>query len=169
MLRTATLVARRPLRPPRLALTRPLSAAAHTHEHHHEQDDFVYPKEGFHGLFWTQLLIWTALGTAFYEFLGAPLDNTKPWTPFVFQEPLKTATRRAVKEAALLEQTQLVRSAQRAPIYRSRNPEEFNHVSGYMNPVGQGVKWTGPPDAATSFEAALAEAEAKFKKKESSK
>ncbi|KAJ7124877.1 hypothetical protein C8R44DRAFT_734251 [Mycena epipterygia] len=148
MLRTATHLAR-----PRHALvvrSRPSSSAAHGHDdhHHHEQDDTVYPKEGFSGPIWRKTLVCTIGAALFYEYLGAPADNDMPWliTPHATKSEswLDIASTRAAKEAVLLQGRQLVRSAERPPIYRSRNPEDFNHVSPYGNPVGMGVAWSKP-------------------------
>ncbi|KAJ7497159.1 hypothetical protein FB451DRAFT_1210359 [Mycena latifolia] len=155
MLRTATRLARRPRNAPAAVLSRPSSSAAHAeddHHHHHEQDDTVYPKEGFSAPIWRKTLVCTIGAALFYEYLGAPLDNDKIWLPSTAVAPqenwLDIASTRAAKEAVLSEERQLVRSAERPSIYRSRNPEDFNHISPFGNPVGMGVKWSKPsPEA----------------------
>ncbi|KAJ7078936.1 hypothetical protein B0H15DRAFT_859836 [Mycena belliarum] len=155
MLRTATRLARRPRNAPAAVLSRPSSSAAHVqddHHDHHEQDDTVYPREGFTGPIWRKTLVCTVGAVLFYECLGAPLDNTLPWVPLSdVAGPtswLDIASTRAAKEKAVLEGRQLVRSAERPPIYRSRNPEEFNQISPFGNAVGMDVRW-GKPSAGT--------------------
>ncbi|KAJ6558590.1 hypothetical protein DFH09DRAFT_1365225 [Mycena vulgaris] len=151
MLRVATRLARRPHNAPAVALSRPSSSTAHHDEHHHdhpEQMDVDYPKEGFTGPIWRKTLA-CAIGAAlFYEYLGAPADNDLPWLPATSVEATESwtdiASVRAAKEAVISEGRQLVRSAERPPIYRSRNPENFNHISPYGNPVGMGVQWNKP-------------------------
>ncbi|KAJ7045371.1 hypothetical protein C8F04DRAFT_432261 [Mycena alexandri] len=129
--RTATRLARRPQL---VAQSRPSSsAAAHdAHHDHHEQDDTVYPKEGFTGPIWRKTLALTLGAAVFYEFLGAPADGDLPWVPLVnlpAERDLEIASTRAAAEKALVESRQLVRTAVRPPIYRTRNPEDFNHIS----------------------------------------
>ncbi|KAJ7782991.1 hypothetical protein B0H16DRAFT_1494964 [Mycena metata] len=152
MLRTATRLARRP---PLVAQSRPSSSvAAHdAHNDHHEQDDTVYPKEGFTGPIWRKTLALTLGAAAFYEFLGAPADGDLPWFPLInlpAARDLEVASTRAAAEKALLDSRQLVRTAVRPPIYRTRNPEDFNHISPYGNPVGMDVHWKEPTGATRS-------------------
>jgi len=147
MLRTATRLARRTYNAPLVAQSRPSSSTAHAHDdHHHEQDDTVYPKEEFGAPIWRKAIVCTVGAALFYEYLGAPLDNDQPWLPSVATEEnwANVASTRAAKETVLSEGRQLVRSAKRPPIYRSRNPEDFNHVSAYGNAVGISVDWREP-------------------------
>ncbi|KAJ7733101.1 hypothetical protein B0H14DRAFT_2996801 [Mycena olivaceomarginata] len=146
MLRTATRLARRP---PVVSQSRPSSSAA-AHDHHeHEQDDTVYPKEGFGAPIWRKTLVGAVGAVLFYEYLGAPADNEKPWIPVTdavaTASSVDVASIRAAKEDSLLKDRQLVRTATRPPMYRSRsNPDNhFNHVSPWGNAVGQTVEWTG--------------------------
>ncbi|KAJ7502744.1 hypothetical protein B0H11DRAFT_1986157 [Mycena galericulata] len=162
MLRSATRLARRPAL---VAQSRLSSTAAHAHDgdhHHQEQDDTVYPKEGFSAPIWRKTLV-CAIGAAlFYEYLGAPLDNDQPWLPSIATEEnwASVASTRAAKENVLSEGRQLIRSAKRPPIYRSRNPEDFNHVSPFGNAVGMSVDWSKPSDSPMGpLEASLKEAE----------
>ncbi|KAJ7713948.1 hypothetical protein DFH07DRAFT_863651 [Mycena maculata] len=145
MLRTATRLPRRRQNAPLVALSRSSSSTAHEHDHHHEKDDIVYPKEGFGAPIWRKTLV-VAIGAAlFYECFGAPLDNDQPWllpTNAKEENWSNVASTRAAKEAALIEERQLVRSAKRQPIYRARNPEDFHHISPYGNPVGMSVGWS---------------------------
>ncbi|KAJ7262314.1 hypothetical protein B0H12DRAFT_1105254 [Mycena haematopus] len=147
MLRTATRLARRPHNAPLVSQSRPSSSAA-TQDHHHEQeDDTVYPKEGFGAPIWRKTLVCTVGAVLFYEFLGAPADNDQPWVPGVATgSPADFASTRAAKEDSLLKGRQLVRTATRPAMYRSRgSPDDyFHHVSPYSNPVGQNVEWQGP-------------------------
>ncbi|KAJ7622817.1 hypothetical protein DFH06DRAFT_1231557 [Mycena polygramma] len=159
MLRTATRVSRRPL-----VAQRPSSSVAHDehHDHHQEQDDTVYPKEGFGAPIWRKTLVFTIGAALFYEYLGAPADNEKPWLPATgvatTESLIDIASARAAKESALQGDRQLVRSAVRPPIYRSRNPENFLHVSPYGNPVGMTVEWSRPSKSPMPSVAALSEA-----------
>ncbi|KAJ7675058.1 hypothetical protein B0H17DRAFT_1081656 [Mycena rosella] len=165
MLRTATTrLARRPQNVPAVALSRPSSSAAHAeddHHDHHEQDDTVYPKEGFTGPIWRKTLVFTVGAALFYEFLGAPSSNTLPWLPpsptvlpADHESVLDIAATRAAKQTVLSDERQLVRSAERPAVYRARNPEDFNHISPYGNPVGMGVKWNKPSKPAPADEPA---------------
>ncbi|KAJ7647466.1 hypothetical protein FB45DRAFT_782232 [Roridomyces roridus] len=145
MLRATTGLARRSAP---LVARRSASSTAHTHDdhHHHEQDDIVYPKEGFGAPIWRNTLFCIIGGTLFYEYLGAPAENDRPWLPSVTATQSSwadIALTRAAKETALAEERQLVRSAKRPPIYRARNPEDFANVSPYGNAVGLAVNW-GP-------------------------
>ncbi|KAJ7925149.1 hypothetical protein B0H13DRAFT_1975241, partial [Mycena leptocephala] len=147
MLRTATRLARRPQNAPLVARSRPSSSAAahadHDDHHHHEQDDTVYPKEGFTAPVWTRTIVYTVAAVLFYEYFGAPADNDQFWLPVAALQS-DIASTRAAKETVHLQDRQLVRSATRPPIYRSRNPEDFYHVSPYGNPVGMTVEWNKP-------------------------
>ncbi|KAJ6593760.1 hypothetical protein B0H19DRAFT_1091892 [Mycena capillaripes] len=141
MLRTATRLARRPQNAALGAQSRPSSSAvahdADDHPHHHEKDDTVYPKEGFGAPIWRKTLVCTIGAALFYD--------DKPWVPATSTETLvDIASTRAAKEDVMLQERQLVRSATRPKIYRSRNPEDFNHISPYGNPVGMSVDWSKP-------------------------
>ncbi|KAK7057315.1 hypothetical protein R3P38DRAFT_2840553 [Favolaschia claudopus] len=152
MLRTATRLARRPPNSLVVANTRPSSSAAvHDDHHHHEQDDTVYPPQGFGAPIWRKTLVCTIGAVIFYEYLGVPADNEKPWVPATevtsagSSSSLDLASARAAKEDTLLKDRHLVRTATRPPMYRSRtNPNDaFDHVSPYSNAVGQKVEWNG--------------------------
>ncbi|KAJ6499440.1 hypothetical protein C8R45DRAFT_982404 [Mycena sanguinolenta] len=147
MLRTATRLARRPQNAPLVSQSRPASSAV-AHDHHHEQeDDTVYPKEGFGAPIWRKTLVCAASAILFYEFFGAPADNDQPWVPATTAgSPTDLASTRAAKEDTLLKERQLVRTATRPIMYRSRgNPEDkFHNVSPYSHPVGQTVEWQKP-------------------------
>ncbi|KAJ7209520.1 hypothetical protein GGX14DRAFT_451797 [Mycena pura] len=146
MLRTATRLVGRPQKA-LVARSRPSSSsAAHDGHRTHEQDDTFYPKEGFGAPIWRKTFICTIAAVFFYEYLGAPGDNDRPWvTGTAATESLTDiASTRAANEAALLAERQLVRSATRPPIYRSRNPEDFNNISPYGNAVGMTVHWSEP-------------------------
>ncbi|KAJ7188404.1 hypothetical protein C8R46DRAFT_1054682 [Mycena filopes] len=146
MLRTATAIrlARRPVQ------SRPSSSAATHDDHHHEQDDTVYPKEGFTGPIWRKTFAFALAAALFYEFLGAPAEGDLPWFPSMSVSDLEIASMRAARESVDTESRQLVRTAARPHIYRTRNPEDFNHVSPYGNPVGMSVEWSKPTGVSRS-------------------
>ncbi|KAF7315297.1 tRNA-guanine transglycosylase [Mycena indigotica] len=139
VLRTATRLVGR--RQPLLIASR--SASSSTADHHQTEDDFAYPKEGFGAPIWRKTAGFAILGVLFYEYLGTPGDNDVAWLPAAGTEEFadEAALIRATRETALLQERQLVRSATRPPLYRSRNPEQFNHVSPYKNMVGMSVKF----------------------------
>ncbi|KAF7298190.1 SH3 domain-containing protein [Mycena chlorophos] len=92
---------------------------------------------GFGAPIWRRTLVLVVGGGLFYEYLGSPETADLPWAPAVANENVTNiGATRAAREAGLIEERQLVRSATKQPVYRTRNPEEFNHSSAYNRTVG---------------------------------